>query len=136
LCNWILVQIEYLKHSSGFLNQYNGAEGIHNFGDICTDTFVRQRGEPGQAPVSIIPLKQTNILKTCRWISDPFRPLFFEAAVFSFCGGSYFLQEKLSLIDSTFVLVHMPISGQCTNHIHSFSSTFLFLEWPVLQIKN
>ena len=47
---------------SGFLNHCNGAEGIHNFGDLFKDGHVRQTmGGTGQAPVPIPPLKQTNL---------------------------------------------------------------------------
>ena len=43
-------------NSSGFLKHHcklNGAEGIHDFGDLCKYGHVRQAkwGEPGQAPV-------------------------------------------------------------------------------------
>ena len=44
-----------------FPNHYNGAEGIHDFGDFCKFGHVCQaKGGTGQAQVPMPPLKQTN----------------------------------------------------------------------------
>ena len=45
---------------SGFLNHGNGAEELHNFGDLCMYRHLHQaKEEPGQTPVPNPPLKQT-----------------------------------------------------------------------------
>ena len=45
---------------SGFLNHGNGAEELHNFGDLCMYRHLHQaKEEPGQTPVPTPPLKQT-----------------------------------------------------------------------------
>ena len=51
-----------LQPLSGFLNHCNGAEGTHDFGDLLQirTHSSGKGGEPGQAPVPIPPLKQTN----------------------------------------------------------------------------
>ena len=50
---------------SGFVNHCNGAEGIHNFWDLCKYGHVLQaKGATGQSPVPIPPLKQTQKCST------------------------------------------------------------------------
>ena len=55
------IDFERLERLSRFPNHCNGAEGIHNFGDLCKYKHVHHaRKELEKAPVSIPPLKQAN----------------------------------------------------------------------------
>ena len=45
---------------SGFLNHCNGAEGIHNFGDLCKYRHIRQAKGGTRASLSTHPTLETN----------------------------------------------------------------------------
>ena len=61
----------YFIFLSGFPNQYNGAEGIHDFGDFCKYGHVRQaKGGTGESPVrqlsvTLIPRLASSQLRIC-----------------------------------------------------------------------
>jgi hypothetical protein len=60
------IDFERLEKLSGFPNHCNGAEGIHNFGDLCKYGHIRhRRGGPGASP-SNHPTLETSIQTTGR----------------------------------------------------------------------